>query len=44
MRALRARRSPTPAPADRLLSLPPMFAADFAMGMAGAWLYRAGRA
>ena len=25
--------------ADRLLSLPPMFAADFAAGMAGAWLY-----
>ena len=25
--------------ADRLLSLPPMYAADFAAGMAGAWLY-----
>ena len=27
---------------DRLLSLPPMFAADFAAGMAGAWLYARG--
>ncbi len=30
------------ATADRLLSLPPMFAADFAAGMAGAWLYARG--
>ena len=28
--------------ADRLLSLPPMYAADFAAGMAGAWLYARG--
>jgi peptidoglycan/LPS O-acetylase OafA/YrhL len=28
--------------ADRLLSLPPMFASDFAAGMAGAWLYARG--
>jgi peptidoglycan/LPS O-acetylase OafA/YrhL len=28
--------------ADRLLSLPPMFAADFAIGMAVAWLYTRG--
>jgi peptidoglycan/LPS O-acetylase OafA/YrhL len=27
---------------DRLLSLPPMYAADFAAGMAGAWLYARG--
>jgi peptidoglycan/LPS O-acetylase OafA/YrhL len=27
---------------DRLLSLPPMYAADFAAGMAGAWLYGRG--
>jgi peptidoglycan/LPS O-acetylase OafA/YrhL len=27
---------------DRLLSLPPMYAADFALGMAGAWLYARG--
>jgi peptidoglycan/LPS O-acetylase OafA/YrhL len=27
---------------DRVLSLPPMYAADFAAGMAGAWLYARG--
>jgi peptidoglycan/LPS O-acetylase OafA/YrhL len=27
---------------DRLLSLPPMYAADFAVGMAGAWAYTRG--
>jgi len=27
---------------DRLLSMPPMYAADFAAGMAGAWLYARG--
>ena len=38
MRALALELADT-ATADRLLSLPPMFAADFAAGMAGAWLF-----
>jgi peptidoglycan/LPS O-acetylase OafA/YrhL len=38
MRALALELADT-STADRLLSLPPMFAADFAAGMAGAWLY-----
>jgi peptidoglycan/LPS O-acetylase OafA/YrhL len=41
LRALALARFDT-STADRLLSLPPMYAADFAIGMAGAWAYARG--
>jgi peptidoglycan/LPS O-acetylase OafA/YrhL len=42
LRALALELPEESATSDRLLSLPPMFAADFAAGMAGAWLYARG--
>jgi peptidoglycan/LPS O-acetylase OafA/YrhL len=42
LRALALELPDSTATSDRLLSLPPMFAADFAAGMAGAWLHARG--